>query len=112
MLIFDEVQSGLGLTGKMWAWEHFDVVPDLMSFGKKTQVCGCVSNRRIDEVTDNVFKESSRINSTWGGNLTDMVRSTIYLEIIKEEHLLEAAAENGKYLLTQLKELQEEFLSR
>ncbi len=109
MLIFDEVQSGLGLTGKMWAWEHYDVVPDLMSFGKKTQVCGCVSNRRIDEVTDNVFKESSRINSTWGGNLTDMVRSTIYLEIIKEEHLLEAAAENGKYLLTQLKELQEEF---
>ena len=76
---------------------------------RETQVCGCVSSRRIDEVPDNVFKESSRINSTWGGNLTDMVRSTIYLEIIKEENLLDAAADQGKYLKTHMQSLQEEF---
>lgn len=109
MLIFDEVQTGMGLTGKMWAWENFEVAPDLMSFGKKTQVCGFISSRRIDEVPDNVFKESSRINSTWGGNLTDMVRSTLYLEIIKEENLLEVVQENGRYLLEKLISLQEEF---
>lgn len=109
MLIFDEVQSGMGITGKMWAWENHMVSPDLMCFGKKSQVCGFVSTSRIDEVEDNVFHESSRINSTWGGNLTDMVRSTIYLEIIRDENLLGAVVSNGRYLLDQLKSVQTEY---
>jgi L-lysine 6-transaminase len=83
-LIFDEVQTGVGLTGAMWAWQHFGAEPDLFTFGKKTQVCGFVSNKRIDEIEDNVFRVSSRINSTWGGNLVDMVRCARYLEIIAE----------------------------
>ena len=75
LLVFDEVQTGVGLTGTLWAWQALGVVPDLVAFGKKTQVCGFMSTRRIDEVADNVFSVSSRINSTWGGNLVDMVRS-------------------------------------
>jgi len=99
LLIFDEVQTGLGLTGRMWAWQHFGVTPDIVAFGKKTQACGIMVGPRIDTVPDNVFHVSSRINSTWGGNLVDMVRATRYLEIIEQQGLVENAARMGARLL-------------
>jgi L-lysine 6-transaminase len=102
LLIFDEVQSGVGITGKMWAFQHFGIEPDLFCFGKKTQVCGFASNDRLFEVEDNVFTVSSRINSTWGGNLTDMVRSQRYFEVIDEENLVENAARVGARFLSEL----------
>jgi L-lysine 6-transaminase len=105
LLIFDEVQTGLGVTGKLWAYEHTGVTPDIIAFGKKTQVCGIMSTRRIDEVEKNVFKVSSRINSTWGGNLVDMVRCARYLQIIDEDGLVENAARVGDYLKAGLSEL-------
>jgi L-lysine 6-transaminase len=106
LLIFDEVQCGMGVTGRNWCCEHFDVVPDLLAFGKKAQVCGVMAGPRIDEVKDNAFRLPSRLNSTWGGNFTDMVRSTHYLRIIEEEHLVENAAKVGAYFLERLRELQ------
>jgi L-lysine 6-transaminase len=106
LLIFDEVQCGMGATGRNWCCEHFDVVPDLLAFGKKAQVCGVMAGPRIDEVKENAFRLPSRLNSTWGGNFTDMVRSTHYLRIIEEEHLAENAAKVGAYFLDQLRELQ------
>jgi len=111
MLIYDEVQSGVGITGKMWAHEHYGekARPDIISFGKKTQVCGIFVSNRVDEVENNVFHESSRINSTWGGNLVDMVRFTLYLEIIEKENLVAQASETGTYLLSQLEKLSEEY---
>jgi L-lysine 6-transaminase len=92
----------------MWTWQQMGVEPDLFCFGKKTQVCGFASNHRIDDV-DNVFKISSRINSTWGGNLVDMVRCQRYLEIIDEENLVENARVVGDHLLARLREMAEEF---
>ena len=106
LLIFDEVQCGMGATGRNWCCEHFNVVPDLLAFGKKAQVCGVMAGPRIDEVKDNAFRLPSRLNSTWGGNFTDMVRSTHYLRIIEEEHLVENAAKVGAYFLDQLRKLQ------
>jgi L-lysine 6-transaminase len=108
LLIFDEVQCGMGATGRNWCCEHFGVVPDLLAFGKKAQVCGVMAGPRLDEVKDNAFRLSSRLNSTWGGNFTDMVRSTHYLRIIEEEHLVENAAKVGAYFLDQLRDLQRE----
>src|SRR5205814_2340502 len=109
LLIFDEVQCGMGATGGNWCCEHFDVLPDLLAFGKKAQVCGVMAGPRLDEVKDNAFRLSSRLNSTWGGNFTDMVRSTHYLRITEEEHLVENAAKVGGYFLDQLRALQNEF---
>ncbi len=102
LLIVDEVQTGVGLTGKMWAYAHYGIEPDILSFGKKAQVCGILAGRRVDEVEHNVFSESTRINSTWGGNLIDMVRFGRYLEIIGEDRLIDNARDVGAYLLEKL----------
>ena len=109
ILIFDEVQTGIGLTGKMWAHEHFSVKPDIISFGKKTQVCGMLAGDKIYNLEDNVFKESSRINSTFGGNLTDMYRFKLILEIIDNEYLLDNTIKMGNYLLDSITSLSDEF---
>ena len=108
ILIFDEVQCGMGATGKTWCCEHFGVMPDIMAFGKKAQVCGVMAGPRFDEVKDNCFRLPSRINSTWGGNFTDMVRSTHFLQIIEEENLVENARVVGGHFLARLLELQRE----
>lgn len=109
MLIFDEVQTGVGLTGWMWAHQGMGVKPDMLAFGKKTQVCGFMCSRRVDEVENNVFVESSRLNSTWGGNLVDMVRCQKYLEVIEKENLVENARRMGEYMLAELQKLSQEF---
>ncbi len=109
LLIFDEIQTGVGITGTMWAHEQMNVQPDIMAFGKKMQVCGILVGSKIDEVEENVFKISSRINSTWGGNLVDMVRATRYLEIIEEDNLLENVQVMGTYLMEKLEGLGLEF---
>jgi L-lysine 6-transaminase len=109
LLIFDEVQTGCGMTGTAWAYQQLGVTPDVVAFGKKTQVCGVMAGGRVEEVTDNVFVTSSRINSTWGGNLTDMVRSRRILETIEGDDLLVHAAELGSHLLGRLHDLADEF---
>ncbi len=109
LLIFDEVQCGLGITGRTWCCEHFGVEPDLLAFGKKTQVCGVMAGPRLDEVPANVFRVPGRINSTWGGNLADMVRATHYLCIIEKEHLVENARELGGLFLASLRQLAADF---
>lgn len=108
LLIYDEVQTGIGLTGKMWAYEHF-IQPDIIAFGKKLQVGGVICSNRIDDVEENVFRKGGRINSTWGGNLADMIRATKYLEIIEKNNLIENAKIMGDYLLNSIQNLQNDF---
>ena len=109
LYILDEVQTGIGITGKWWAHQHNSVKPDIITFGKKSHVCGLLAGRRIEEVKNHVFAESSRINSTFGGNLTDMVRFQMVLEIIEKENLLENVRIMGDFLQSKLHNLSEEF---
>ncbi len=105
LFVLDEVQTGAGVTGHAWAHQGMGLEPDVIAFGKKLQVCGVMAGRRLDEVADNVFAVSSRINSTWGGNLTDMVRARRILEVVEELDLITAAKDKGVHLLDRLEGL-------
>jgi L-lysine 6-transaminase len=107
LLVLDEVQTGVGLTGTAWAYQQLGLEPDIVAFAKKVQVGGIMAGRRVGEVVDNVFAVSGRINSTWGGGLVDMVRSRRLLEIIDREGLIEHAAKAGDWLLDELAALGE-----
>ena len=105
LFVLDEVQSGAGMTGSAWAFQQLGVQPDVVAFGKKTQVCGVMAGGRVDEVPDNVFAVSSRINSTWGGSLVDMVRCRRILEVVESEGLIARAGAAGAHLLGLLQDL-------
>jgi len=107
LLVMDEVQTGCGLTGTPWAYQQLGVQPDVVAFGKKTQVCGIMAGGRVDLVQDNVFRVSSRINSTWGGSLVDMVRARRVLEVCESDGLFARAAVAGGFLLSLLRDLAE-----
>ena len=109
LLIYDEVQTGVGLTGKFWCHQHFGkkARPDIIAFGKKMQVCGILAGAKLDEIETNVFNVPSRINSTWGGNLVDMVRSSKIMEIVEEDNLCDHAAAMGEHLQNQLLKVSE-----
>ena len=105
LVVVDEVQTGVGITGTAWAHTQLGLEPDVVAFGKKTQVCGIMAGRRVDLVRDNVFRVGSRINSTWGGGLADMVRARRILEVIEQDGLVERAAQLGEVLGDALTEL-------
>lgn len=110
-LIYDEVQTGVGLTGKFWCHQHFSekARPDIVAFGKKMQVCGILVGDKVNQIETNVFKVPSRINSTWGGNLVDMVRSTQILQILEEDKLCDNATKIGSYLKENLQSFAQKF---
>src|SRR5579872_134308 len=111
LFIVDEVQTGAGATGTPWCYQQLGLEPDVVAFGKKVQLGGIMAGRRVDQVPENVFRVPGRINSTWGGNLVDMVRSTRLLEIVEETDAMGNARREGEHLLARLEELARRFAS-
>lgn len=91
-LAFDEVQTGLGATGKMWAIDHFDLpyAPMAVAAGKKFGAGVVYMQEPLEDV--------GVLDSTWGGTLADMVRVVREVEILEEEGLVQKAADNGRAL--------------
>jgi L-lysine 6-transaminase len=107
LTVADEVQTGL--TGGAWAYEALGLAPDLVAFGKRFQVCGVMGGRRVLDIEDNAFRECSRISSTWGGSLVDMVRATRILEVVESDDLFIHSGQMGELLLSELHGLVETF---
>jgi len=103
LFIVDEVQTGFYTTGKPWCFQHYDLEPDLVSFGKKTQQCGVFGGKRLSELESHCFNTSGRLGSTWGGNHIDMIRSSKIIDIIKEDNLENNAIERGNQWLNNMK---------
>src|SRR5271165_3363077 len=105
LFVLDEVQTGAGTTGTPWCYQQLGLTPDVVAFGKKVQLGGVMAGRRVREIDDNVFRTPGRINSTWGGNLTDMVRSRRLLQLVEETGAIANAATVGVHLLARLEEV-------
>lgn len=101
LLIFDEIQTGFGVTGRMWYHPQAGIQPDLVVFGKKAQVCGVMFKEEIDET----LKNPVRLEVTWDGELIDMIRSTYILRAFEQYKILENVRERGVQLLEGLRKL-------
>ena len=107
LFVLDEVQTGAGTTGTPWCYQQLELAPDVVAFGKKVQLGGIMAGRRVLEVEENVLRTPGRISSTWGGNLTDMVRSRRLLQLVERTGAIANAATVGQHLLARLEELAE-----
>jgi 4-aminobutyrate aminotransferase len=108
LLIFDEVQSGFGRTGKWFALEHFDVVPDIITSAK-----GLASGMPLSGVftrTDILLiVDVGSIGGTYGGNAVACAAGVATIRAMRDEKMLENARERGIQLMTGLCKLQEDF---
>jgi 4-aminobutyrate aminotransferase len=103
-LIIDEVQSGLGRTGKWWSFEHFGIKPDIITSAKALQVGAVVSSKQYDP------QEPGAVSSTWGGgSRIDLAVGLKTIEIIRHERLLDNAKKIGNHMIKRLREMKNKY---
>ncbi|WP_126663064.1 aminotransferase class III-fold pyridoxal phosphate-dependent enzyme [Haloterrigena salifodinae] len=102
-IVVDEIQSGVGRTGEMWAVDHFDIEPDVITSAKALRVGATISR------SDIFPEEEARLSSTWGaGDILASMQGALTLSIIEEENLLDNATELGTYFRDRLREVAEQ----
>ena len=98
-LIFDEVQTGFGSSGKVWYSEYINVKPDITIFGKKSQVSGIM----VNDSHSKVFELPKRLSVTFDGDLIDMVRCQYIIKALQNDKLLESIPERSSFFVNALK---------
>jgi putrescine aminotransferase len=111
LLIFDEVQTGFGRTGRMFGCDHAGVVPDVMSLGKAISggVVPCAAFTSTDEIWSAFHPNPFYHTSTFGANPLATTAAAATIAVLREEGLVERAAETGAYFLSGLRSLAERF---
>ena len=99
-LIFDEIQIGFGGTGKLWYFEHLGVEPDIVIFGKKTQLSGIMVKEEFGSIFAN--GQGIRLEVTWDGDVSDMVRCKYIIKTYEEEKILENVKKQASAIKTAL----------
>jgi L-lysine 6-transaminase len=103
-LVFDEIQIGFGTTGKLWYFEHLDIIPDIVLFGKKSQVSGLMVIEKLAGIYDK--KNVNRLEVTWNSDTLDMIRSKHIIRAFKECGILDNVVERGKQIKSLLSEIE------
>ena len=103
VLIYDEVQTGFGGTGKFWYNEYLDSKPDIIVFGKKAQVSGIL----VDEDYQEIFNQPEKLEVTFDGDLIDMIRCKYILKAYKDYNILDNVISKGQLLFDEMKGIDE-----
>ena len=93
-LIFDEIQTGFCSTGKVWYFQNLNIIPDIVVFGKKTQLSGIMVNKKFS----NIFKKPIRLEVTWDADLIDMVRCKFVIKALIKNNILKNVKERSDQL--------------
>jgi len=98
-IVADEIQSGLGRTGELWAVDHLDLTPDVITAGKGLRVGATISR------SDLFPEETGRLSSTWGaGDIVASLQGVLTIDVIHEQNLLANVRERGEQLRTRLED--------